>query len=286
MKERIINSNITIPADDQSAIIAQPREGSLHLVAAFISSHLSAIIVLLFLIVAAVRTDQFDTFLSQPFSKWIAVISLVGNQPTGISFGTSSAGTRHGDIVYRFFEQRDFARGCAVQVVSQRNTLAVDHHHPLRSLAAFGLSDAFAPFLAGAKLPSANVSDQSNCPFWSSWAKKARHASSQISCSSQSRSRLQQVEGLGNCFGRSAHGAPVRNIQRMPSKTLRLSAHGLPPRLDVLGLGSSGSIFCHWASVSFHRCFAILDSLKIKASESSLHKSLQCARLNYTNFRL
>jgi hypothetical protein len=151
-------------------------------------------------------------------------------------------------------------------VVSQRNTLAVDHHHPLRSLAAFGLSNAIAPFLAGAKLPSANVSDQSSCPFSSSWAKKARQALSQMSCSSQSRNRLQQVEGLGNCFGRSAHGAPVRNIQRMPSNTLRLSAHGLPPHLDVLSFGNNGSSFCHWTSVSLQRCLAIIDSLKKEGS--------------------
>jgi len=31
--------------------------------------------------------------------------------------------------------------------------MAVDHHHPLRSFAPFGLSDTFAPFFAGAKLP-------------------------------------------------------------------------------------------------------------------------------------
>jgi hypothetical protein len=280
MKERFIHSNIMVPADNQPAIIAQPRKRPLYFIATFIASHFTTIIVLLFLIVTAIRTYQFDTFLSQPFSKRIAVIAFIGDQPKGISFGTASARTRYGNIAYRFFEQRDFARGCTVQVVSQRNTLAVDHHHPLRSLAAFGLSDTFAPFLAGAKLPSAKASDQSSCPFLSSWARKARQASSQISCSSQSRSRLQQVEGLEYCFGKSAQGAPVRNIQRIPSNTLRLSAQGLPPRLEVLCFGNNGSIFCHWTSVSFQRCLVILDSLK-KTSESSVHKSLQGARLNY-----
>ena len=125
----------------------------------------------------------------------------------------------------RFFEERNFVRGRRVQVVSQRNTLAVDHHHPLRSLAAFGLSDVLAPFFAGAKLPSANASLQSNCPRWSSSERKARHASSQMSCSSQFLSRLQQVDGLGNCFGKSAQGAPVRSIQRMPT-TASLSNPG------------------------------------------------------------
>ena len=274
-----------IPADDQPAIIAQPRKRAFHFVPAFISPQFTPILIFTGLIIAAIRAYQFDTPLSQSFSQRIAVIALVGNQPAGIPFGSASARTWDGDIGYRFFEQRDFARGRTVQVVSQRNTLAVDHHHPLRSLAAFGRSDAVAPFLAGAKLPSAKASDQSNCPCLSNWARKARHASSQISCSSQSRSRLQQVEGLGKCFGRSAQGAPVRKIQRIPSKTLRLSAHGLPPCLEGLGFGSKGSIFCHWASVSFQRTLLILDSLK-KGLESSVHNSLLRASLNCKNIRL
>jgi hypothetical protein len=278
MKERFIDSKIMIPADNQTSIVTQPRKGAFHFVPASIPPQLTAILIFTLLIIAAIRAYQFDALLSQPFSQRIAVIALVGNQPAGIPFGPASARTRDGDIGYGFFEQRDFARGRTVQVVSQRNTLAVDHHHPLRSLAAFGRSDAVAPFLAGAKLPSAKASDQSNWPCLSNWARNARQASSQISCSSQSRSRLQQVEGLGKCLGKSAHGAPVRKIQRIPSKTLRLSAHGLPPRLDGLGFGSKGSIFCHWASVSFQRTLLILDSLK-KSVESSVHNSLLRASL-------
>jgi hypothetical protein len=41
-----------------------------------------------------------------------------------------------------------------VKVVSQRKTRAVNHHHPLRSLAPLGLAHGGAPFFAGAKLPS------------------------------------------------------------------------------------------------------------------------------------
>jgi hypothetical protein len=256
-----------VPSDHQAAIIAQPRECPFDFITPSIAPHFTAIIVFLLLIVTAIRAYQFDTLLSQPFSKRITVIAFIGDQPTGLSFGSTSARTRYSNLAYRFFEQFDFARGRTVQVVSQRNTLAVDHHHPLRSLAAFGLSDTIAPFLAGAKLPSAKASDQSSCPCLSSRARNARQALSQTSCSSQSRSRLQQVEGLGKCFGKSAHGAPVRRIQRIPSNTLRLGAHGLPPRLDGLGLGNKGSICCHCASVSFQRCLVILDSSNISQNQ-------------------
>ena len=257
MKERVIHDNITVPADNQSAIIAQPGESPLDFIASFITSHFAAIIIFLLFVHASVWADHIDASRFQSLAKTIAVIALVGNETFWIFSGPSPAITRHGNIVQRLFEQLDFRRGRTVQVVCQRNTLAVDHHHPLRALAPFGWADALAPFFAGAKLPSANASDQSNCPRWSSSARNARQASSQMSCSSHSLSRRQQVEGLGYCFGRSAHGAPVRRIQSIPSKTLRLSAQGLPPRLVFLSFGSNGSIFSHCVCVSFHLCLAI-----------------------------
>jgi hypothetical protein len=257
MKERVIHGNITIPADNQPAIIAQPRKSSLNFITTLIPPHLASIVVLLLLIVAPVRANHIDTPLFQSFTKPVTIVSLVGNQAFGIFSWSASTFARHSDIVQSLFEQLDFRRGRRVQVVSQRNTLAVDHHHPLRALAPFGWADAFAPFFAGAKEPSANASDQSIWPFASSSARNARQASSHMSCSSHNLSRRQQVEGLGNCFGKSAQGAPVRRIQSIPSKTLRLFAQGLPPRLDFLSFGSNGSIFSHCSCVSFHRSLAI-----------------------------
>jgi hypothetical protein len=52
-----------------------------------------------------------------------------------------------------------------VQVVSQRNTRAVDYQHPLHALAALGLAHARPPFFAGAKLPSVNISSHASCFF-------------------------------------------------------------------------------------------------------------------------
>ena len=275
MKERVIHNNITVPADNQSATISQPGKSPLNFIATSITPHLAAIIIFLLFVVASVRANQINIPLPQSLTKSIAIVSLVGNQAFGIFSGSASAFTRHSDIVQRFFEQLDFRRGRRVQVVSQRNTLAVDHHHPLRALAPFGWADAIAPFLAGAKLPSTNASLQSNCPLWSSSARNALHTSSQTSCSSHVLSRRQQVEGLEYILGRSAQGAPVRSIHKMPSNTLRLSAQGLPPRLDFLGFGSNGSIFSHCSCVSFHLSLAIKNSFLWP----SLHKSLQGASL-------
>jgi hypothetical protein len=257
MKESIIHSNIVIPANHQSAIISEPREGSLNFPTAFITSKLSAIMVFLLFVVAAVRANQFDTTFLEFLSQRVAVISFVGNQSLRFFSRTASTFAWHSNVVYRFFEELNLRRGRRVQVVSKRNTLAVDHHHPLRALAPLGLTNTFTPFFAGAKLPSTNASDQSNWPFSSSSERKARHASSQISCSSQSLSLRQQVEGLGYRFGKSAQGAPVLRIHRMPSKTLRLSAQGLPPFLLDFGFGKNFSIFFHCSFVNFHRSLAI-----------------------------
>jgi len=257
MKERIIHCNITVPSDNKSAIISEPGKGTFNFITTFITSHFAAIIIFLLLVVAPVRANQFNTLCLKLPSQQVTVISFVSNQSLRSFSRTTSTFTWNSDRFQRLFEELDLRRGRRVQVVSKRNTLAVDHHHPLRALAPLGLADALAPFFAGAKLPSTNASDQSNWPFSSSSDRKARHASSQRSCSSQSLSLRQQVEGLGYLFGKSAHGAPVRRIHRMPSKTSRLSAQGLPPFFDFFGLGKSFSIFFHCSFVNFHRSLAI-----------------------------
>jgi hypothetical protein len=104
--------------------------------------------------------------------------------------------------------------------------------------------------LAGAKLPSKNDSLHFNC--WRSFnsPRKARQIASQTPCSSQSRSRRQQVEGDGNSSGKSCQRAPLRRIHKMPSSTLRSGAGGRPPWGRGGRLGSKGRISSHWASVS------------------------------------
>jgi hypothetical protein len=257
MKESLIDHNVAVPADDQAARIAQPRKRSLYFISPLIPPHFASIVILAFLVIAAVGTNQFNSTFGQAFPQRVAVIASVGDQSIRIFPRSATALSRYGNAFDRSFQERHFRRGRTVQVVSQRNTLAVDHHHPLRALAPLGLADAVAPFFAGAKLPSINASDQSNWPFSSNSARKARQMVSHTSCSSQSRSRLQHVDGLGYSLGKSAHGAPVRSTHRMPSKTLRLSAQGRPPLLDFAGFGSKGSIFFHCLSVSFQRSFAI-----------------------------
>ena len=255
MKESTIDRQGAVPTNDQTAKVVEPGERALDFPAASVSSQFSSILRFP-LAVAPVRADQLDAAPFEALAQRIAVVGFVGNDPQGL-FSRPSASARHGDLFNGGLQQRHFRRTGRVQVVSERNTLAVDHHHPLRTLSAFGLSDAVAPFFAGANDPSAKVSAQSSWPFRSNSDRKARHRSSQTSCSSQSRSRRQQVLGEGCRAGRSFHRAPLRSTQRIPSNTRRLSTGLRPPFGEGLTFGNSGSIFAHCASVSSSRCLAM-----------------------------
>ncbi len=98
------------------------------------------------------------------------------------------------------------------------------------------------------------VSSQCKRPFSSSWARNARQIRSQVLSSSQRRSRLQQVDGLGYPPGRSRQRAPVLSTQRIPSITARLLIHGRPP-LRLRGRrGSKGAILSRCWSVNGTVC--------------------------------
>jgi hypothetical protein len=132
--------------------------------------------------------------------------------------------------------------------------LAACHHHPLRTFAAFGFTDAVAPFFAGAKEPSAKVSSQSNRPRSSSSPRNFRHNPSHTPASSQSRNRRQQVLGEGYCPGKSFQRAPDRSTHKIPSKHRRSWMRRRPPAAEGLIFGNNDSILFHCSSVSSDWC--------------------------------
>ena len=251
MKESFVNSDQAIVANDQSAKVTEPREGAFHFPAPSVAPQRSPILLARLAAVPAVRCDQLDSSCRQPFPQRVTVISTIGNDTPGfLPWPPAAMLPAYADGRECFFREPRLVRGSRVKLLSQRNTLAVDHHHPLRALAPLGFSDFRAPFLAGAKLPSRNDSLQLSCLRWFSSARNARQMVSQMPCSSQSRSRRQHVVGEGNSSGKSCQRAPLRKIHKMPSRTLRSFAGGRPPCRDLRTGGSKGRIFSHWASVS------------------------------------
>ena len=251
MEKRSIDRERAVVTDDQMAEVPQPGEGPLDYPTPFVAPKNAAILWWRPAAVQAQGRDQHHASPSQPLSQCVTVISLVGDHPQWFLPGTSSVmPAAYADRRERLLGEAHFRRGCRVKGVSQRNTAAVDHHHPLRPLAPLGFSDFGAPFFAGAKLPSRNDSLHFNCRRSFNSLRNARQIFNQTPCSSQSRKRRQQVEGCGYFSGRSCQRAPLRRIQRIPSNTRRFSIQGRPPWRCLGGFGSKGAIFFHCVSVS------------------------------------
>jgi hypothetical protein len=251
MKECAVNRERAVIANNQMAEIAEPSEGALDFPSSSIASQRSPVLGHRFASIPAMWRDQFDSARRQPLPQRVTVVTTIRDQTQRFLPRPPRVGSAaHADRRERCFREPRFVWGCRTKVVSQRKTLAVDHHHPLRALAPLGFSDSSAPFLAGAKLPSRKDSLHCSCFRWLSSARNARQILSQTPCSSQSRSLRQQVAGEGNSSGKSCQRAPLRRIHKIPSSTLRSEARGRPPRRCEHGRGSKGRIFSHWASVN------------------------------------
>jgi len=251
MKEAAINCERTIIAHHQPTEVTEPGKGSFDFPASFVSSQGPTILHRRLTPTLAMRDDRLNAVATQVSAQRVAVVAAIHDHTHGFlpwSSGTMTA--PHADRRECLLDEFDLCRGCRVKVVSQRKTLAVSHHHPLRALAPLGFSGSVAPFFAGAKLPSIKDSLHFSC--WRSFSslRNARQMFTQTSCSSQSRSRRQQVAGEGNSSGKSHQRAPLRRIHKMPSSTLRSFIRGRPPCRCLGGFGSKGRIFSHCASVS------------------------------------
>lgn len=161
MKESGVHQNIAFPADDQSPKVSEPSKSSLYLPSPPIPAQRSSILGLRPLSSCSMRRDQLNSFPLQSVTQGIAVIGFVRNQPLRTLFRTPHPRSGNRDRLQCFLDQSYFRWRGRVKGASQRNTLAVDHHHPLRSFAPLRFSDCEPPFLAGAKLPSTKASSQS-----------------------------------------------------------------------------------------------------------------------------
>src|SRR5271155_4295448 len=88
-----------------------------------------------------VRHDREDPAPAQALTQRVAVVPPIPDKPHGILTGPPTASTRDANGLQGRVDQRDFRETGRGDMNSQRNTLAVDHHHPLRTLAAAGFSD-------------------------------------------------------------------------------------------------------------------------------------------------
>jgi len=248
VKEASIYSNQSLIAYNQAAKIRQPGKSTFNFPSFPVAPEFSAILRFWLFSITLMWNNQINLKFLQTLTKWITIVAFISNQTQGALSGTTTTIARDTHRFKGFFGELYFRGRCRGKGASDRNTLAVDHHHPLRSFAPFGRANKGPPFLAGAKLPSMKASCQSSAPFSSSMERNLRQTSSQTPCSSQSLNLRQQEDGLGYLSGRSCQRAPVRSTQRIPSRTSLLSIEGRPPFGLLFGLGRSGSISFHRSS--------------------------------------
>ena len=250
MNERLEDMGIALPSIQEAPEVSEPRDSPLHFPSALESSQLSAILSLGLDATTAMRADQIDSGSRQALTQGIRICRPIVDQRLQLGWIATRRRHRHRRLLQGLFDERDFRRGRRGCENSQRKTLAVCHHHKLRTLAALGFADFGAPFFAGAKVPSAKISYQSSRPSSSSCSRKVRQIVIQTPVSSHSFRRRQQVLGDGYGSGKSFQRAPLRKTQRIPSKTGRLGMGLGPPLGEALGSGSRGEILSHWTSVN------------------------------------
>lgn len=235
---------------NQSSEGTEPSEGSLDYISSPVAIPESVILSIDVAMILPMRRQKADASLSELFSVGIAVICLVSDHSSRSRFRSAGSLFRDFDVCDDLFQEPDLSGRGRVGMASQRNTLAIDHHQVLRSLASLCFPDPRAPFFAGMKVASTKDSSQSRIPSASNSERKARHMSLRTPASCQSLKRRQHVEGSGYSSGRSRHLAPVFRTQRIPSKQARSSAGGRPP----FGLGgrggTNGLIFSPCSSVN------------------------------------
>lgn len=235
MHKSLIHLIVGFPTNYQTSVVAQPRHRSFNFPSMSIAAKRSTILNF-FTRTISWRYDQINSAAFKICSQAFRIVSFVADQTLGLTRQFSD----------RCLDRDLFVRTCSVKGHCQRNSFAVRHHHKLRTLATPCVVDFRAPFLATIKWPSIK-----HCAHWirrrlSNSRMKLSQIFSQTPWSSQSLKRLQQVLGLGYCFGKSFHRAPLRNTQRIPSRTSRFFFQGRPL---LFNLGNNGSIFSHCFSL-------------------------------------
>lgn len=246
MKEALVKVDQPFVADEEPAEVTQVGKGALHLPSFAVAAQWAPVLENR-TPVGAMRADEFDSPQGELAAEPGAVVGPIHNESMRAAARTPHSWAWNLHCGERLRGKDDLGGRGAKESASQRNTLAVCHHHPLRTFPTFGLTHSEPPFLAGAKLPSMNTSFQLSLPCASSSQRNRRQMLSQMSSSSQSRNLRQQVLALGYSLGRSRQRAPLRRTQRMPSSTARSFARGRP---KPLGGGKRGWICSHWRSLS------------------------------------
>ncbi len=167
MKEALAKTKVSFVTNEETAEIAQRGEGALDLPAFAIATQRASILQGGAAAAVAMGTNQLDAACGQPLAEGLGVVSAITDEPLWTGAGSPRSCARHLHSAQGFFCEGNLRRRGAKESASQRYTLAVCHHHPLRTFATFGFTHAEPQpsYSASAKPCSAWASRRSrSCP--------------------------------------------------------------------------------------------------------------------------
>ena len=108
MKKSQIQAGGTFVANHQMADCTQPSDRPLDNPSMLVSAELPAVLGGRLDSVLAMRADQVDALAGEIISKWVAVISTIGNEAWGILSRTTATWSGNGDGLQRLRDEPDF----------------------------------------------------------------------------------------------------------------------------------------------------------------------------------
>ena len=230
-------------SNHQPSKVLQPGKKSFNFPSTPIAPQFSAILSRRLFTIRAMRRNHFNSFFSKSLIERVTIICLVANQQIRNFFNKP--------FFERLLYQFDLMWVSTRDAYGDRKTSTVCHCHELRTLAPLGFPNTWAPFFAGAKLPSIKHSVKSSLPRSLRSRAKASSIVSMTPALSHSWKRRWQVWYGGYRSGKSFQGAPVRRTHSIASRISRDDLRGRPRLSSRAGItGICGSMTAHCSSLS------------------------------------
>src|SRR5262245_19609404 len=125
---------VPLPSNQQAPEVSQPGDCPLYRPSALVPTQLPTVLSLGLDTTTTMRTDQIDPSFGQALTQRIRVRRSIVDQWLWVRRIAVLWRHWHGSLFQGLFDQRDLRRGRRGGENSQRKTLAVCHHHKLRTL--------------------------------------------------------------------------------------------------------------------------------------------------------
>src|SRR5664279_168751 len=162
MKEALIHAQDAVIAYLDTAEVLQPSIGALDFPAPPIAAELAFVFKAALFSGAQVGSDQLRASIPQPLAQLIRIVTAIRNHTAQALTRAATSTARYSYPRQRAFREPELGDLRGRKLRSDRYTLAVDHHHALRTFPATGFSDCGAPFFASTKVASRKASSQSS----------------------------------------------------------------------------------------------------------------------------